>query len=156
MRIIPLLLAGAFSIAAGAAYAQQEPGRADTRIDNGTCYAKGLEAQRVQERREQGDVRADKPPQYAEQEFARKCGTAVTTTTTTTDVVQDAAPMPMADAPPPAPEAPPPSRLYSSVEQTGGGVQVITNGPVPDTPENRSRFGGPRSRAGKRTAPAGN
>lgn len=38
----------------------------------------------------------------------------------------------------------------------GGNVQLITNGPVPDTPENRAKYGDPMSRAGKRTAPAGN
>lgn len=35
-------------------------------------------------------------------------------------------------------------------------TQTVTNGPVPDTPENRARFGGPMSRGGQRTAPAGN
>ena len=35
-------------------------------------------------------------------------------------------------------------------------TRVVTNGPVPDTPENRARYGQPLSRAGKRTAPAGN
>jgi len=35
-------------------------------------------------------------------------------------------------------------------------TSVVTNGPVPDTPENRSRFGGPMSRAGRATAPVGN
>lgn len=39
---------------------------------------------------------------------------------------------------------------------TGGNVQVVSNGPVPDTAENRAKYGGPMSRAGKRTAPAGN
>lgn len=33
---------------------------------------------------------------------------------------------------------------------------VVTNGPVPDTPENRAQYGGPNSRAGRMTAPAGN
>jgi len=33
---------------------------------------------------------------------------------------------------------------------------LVTNGPVPDTPENRARFGGPDSRAGRATAPVGN
>jgi UrcA family protein len=33
---------------------------------------------------------------------------------------------------------------------------LVTNGSVPDTPENRARYGGPMSNAGKRTAPAGN
>lgn len=39
---------------------------------------------------------------------------------------------------------------------TGANVQLITNGPVPDTPENRDKYGDPMSNAGKRTAPAGN
>jgi hypothetical protein len=34
--------------------------------------------------------------------------------------------------------------------------QVITNGPVPDTPENRARYGQPLSHAGRMTAPRGN
>jgi hypothetical protein len=33
---------------------------------------------------------------------------------------------------------------------------LVTNGPVPDTPENRARFGGPDSNGGRRTAPVGN
>ena len=35
-------------------------------------------------------------------------------------------------------------------------VRTVTNGPVPDTPENRAFYGGPMSRAGMHTAPAGN
>jgi cytoskeletal protein RodZ len=35
-------------------------------------------------------------------------------------------------------------------------VQVVTNGPVPDTAENRAKYGGPQSRAGKRSAAKGN
>jgi len=35
-------------------------------------------------------------------------------------------------------------------------VQTVTNGPVPDTAENRARYGAPLSRAGMRTAPVGN
>jgi UrcA family protein len=33
---------------------------------------------------------------------------------------------------------------------------TITNGPVPDTAENRARFGGPNSNGGRKTAPVGN
>jgi hypothetical protein len=33
---------------------------------------------------------------------------------------------------------------------------TVTNGPVPDTKENRAKYGQPMSRAGKRTAAAGN
>ena len=35
-------------------------------------------------------------------------------------------------------------------------TRTVTNGPVPDTAENRARYGQPLSRAGKRTTPAGN
>lgn len=35
-------------------------------------------------------------------------------------------------------------------------TSLVTNGPVPDTPENRDRFGGPNSNAGRQTAPRGN
>lgn len=35
-------------------------------------------------------------------------------------------------------------------------ITTVTNGPVPDTAENRARFGGPMSNGGRRTAPAGN
>jgi hypothetical protein len=37
-----------------------------------------------------------------------------------------------------------------------GDNALVTNGPVPDTPANRAKFGGPRSHGGKKTAPAGN
>jgi UrcA family protein len=49
--------------------------------------------------------------------------------------------------------APPASTVVPAATYT---VTTLTNGPVPDTPENRSKFGGPMSRAGARTAPAGN
>jgi hypothetical protein len=35
-------------------------------------------------------------------------------------------------------------------------TELITNGPVPDTPANRARYGQPMSHAGKATAPKGN
>ncbi|MDB5455321.1 MAG: hypothetical protein JWP92_906 [Caulobacter sp.] len=37
-----------------------------------------------------------------------------------------------------------------------GDANVVTNGPIADTPENRAKYGAPMSRAGKRTAPKGN
>lgn len=37
-----------------------------------------------------------------------------------------------------------------------GDPNVVTNGPVPDTVENRARYGGPISMGGRRTKPAGN
>jgi hypothetical protein len=37
-----------------------------------------------------------------------------------------------------------------------GDPDVVSNGPVPDTRENRAKYGRPMSNAGRRTAPAGN
>lgn len=34
--------------------------------------------------------------------------------------------------------------------------ETVTNGPVPDTPQNRSAYGGPMSNGGRRTTPSGN
>lgn len=35
-------------------------------------------------------------------------------------------------------------------------MTTVASSPVPDTPQNRARFGGPDSRGGRLTAPAGN
>jgi UrcA family protein len=56
--------------------------------------------------------------------------------------------------PPPPPEAPA-AASYAQPAATFT-TRTITNGPVPDTPENRARFGGPNSHGGRRTTPAGN
>ncbi|HEY1447633.1 MAG TPA: hypothetical protein VGF33_03785 [Caulobacteraceae bacterium] len=37
-----------------------------------------------------------------------------------------------------------------------GDNKLVTNGPVPDTPANRAKYGGPMSNGGRRTAPVGN
>lgn len=37
-----------------------------------------------------------------------------------------------------------------------GDNTLVTNGPVPDTPANRAKYGGPNSRAGRHTKPIGN
>ncbi|MBP7703867.1 MAG: hypothetical protein KA105_01125 [Caulobacter sp.] len=37
-----------------------------------------------------------------------------------------------------------------------GDPSVVSNGPVPDTAENRAKYGAPISNGGKRTKPAGN
>ena len=51
-----------------------------------------------------------------------------------------------------------PSRLIvtSTIDAFGGRHLLITNAPVPDTPENRARYGQPLSNAGQHTQPAGN
>jgi hypothetical protein len=55
--------------------------------------------------------------------------------------------------------APTPAQSDVAATVTDAGpvtVEVVTNGPVPDTPANRARYGGPMSNAGKKTAPRGN
>jgi UrcA family protein len=65
---------------------------------------------------------------------------------------------PSADAADVAPPAPPAADAYAvnTSAQASYTTRTVTNGPVPDTPANRARFGQPMSNAGKRTAPAGN
>ena len=76
------------------------------------------------------------------------------------------------DATPPAAEPAPPAADTSgsaaastdatASAETGAAANAsftsmtVTNGPVPDTAENRAKYGQPLSRAGKRTTPAGN
>lgn len=54
-----------------------------------------------------------------------------------------------------APAAPAYSANANAVAPTYT-TRTITNGPVPDTPANRGRFGQPLSHAGRQTTPAGN
>ena len=52
-----------------------------------------------------------------------------------------------------APGDAPPSQVQALAE---GDNSLVTNGPIPDTPANRAKYGGPMSLTGKRTKPAGN
>jgi UrcA family protein len=45
---------------------------------------------------------------------------------------------------------------YSAPASATVTTQTVTNGPVPDTPQNRAAYGGPQSNGGRRTAPVGN
>lgn len=64
--------------------------------------------------------------------------------------------------PPPAPASEPVP--VSSPSATAAGTDVaanvttrtVTNGPIPDTAENRARYGAPLSATGRRSKPAGN
>lgn len=58
----------------------------------------------------------------------------------------------------PAPAVNPPMAPAAETEAAPASVtvQTLTNGPIPDTAENRRKYGAPLSRAGKRSAPAGN
>lgn len=71
----------------------------------------------------------------------------------------------MAQPAQPATQAGMPAAATGSMSTTGlppidqakaGDPNVITNGPIPDTPQNRAKYGQPMSNAGRRTAPAGN
>ena len=48
------------------------------------------------------------------------------------------------------------STLGDPATLKAGDAGVVSNGPVPDTRENRAKYGRPDSSAGKHTAPAGN
>ena len=74
--------------------------------------------------------------------------TEETTTTTTSVPVEDLAPTPSANV----------ASSTTTTDETGAIVtrELVTNGPVPDTPENRARYGQPLSNAGRKTAPRGN
>lgn len=57
----------------------------------------------------------------------------------------------------PAPPAAPAEAYGTNASATATyTTRTITNGPVPDTPTNRARYGQPMSHAGKQTTPAGN
>ena len=71
-----------------------------------------------------------------------------------TDNTAPQQPMPPADQP--APPAAPTEAANASATVDANGNQVIASQPVPDTRANRAAYGQPLSRAGKRTAPAGN
>lgn len=49
-----------------------------------------------------------------------------------------------------------PSAMNNAVNASAVTTRVITNGPIPDTPENRAAFGKPLSQAGRNSKPAGN
>jgi hypothetical protein len=51
------------------------------------------------------------------------------------------------------PSPTPANRAYAL---KAGDPTVISNPPVPDTPENRAKYGGPNSNGGRKTAPRGN
>ena len=72
------------------------------------------------------------------------------------------APPPPSYLPPPAPpayagdEAAPAAGYYGEPAAATVTTETVTNGPVPDTPQNRAAYGGPISNGGRSTTPAGN
>lgn len=69
---------------------------------------------------------------------------------------QGAAPMDQAAPADANAPAAPTAGANASATVDSSGTQVIASQPVPDTRANRAAYGQPLSRAGKRTAPAGN
>jgi hypothetical protein len=61
---------------------------------------------------------------------------------------------------PPAAAAPGSTAVPDQVQTPAPAATVVaatvTNGPIPDTPANRAKYGGPMSHAGKKSQPAGN
>ncbi len=49
-----------------------------------------------------------------------------------------------------------PAATQSATPAASVTTTMVTNGPVPDTPENRAKYGQPLSNAGKKTAARGN
>lgn len=80
---------------------------------------------------------------------------STTTTTVTTESSVDTTAAPPADTSVTSSTTAAPS---AGSYATGASVTttLVTNGPVPDTPENRAKYGQPLSRAGKVTAARGN
>ncbi|HEY8617462.1 hypothetical protein [Phenylobacterium sp.] len=77
-----------------------------------------------------------------------------TTSVTTSSSATTSAPMPADTSATASTSTTPAAGSYA----TGASVTttLVTNGPVPDTAENRAKYGQPMSRAGKRTAARGN
>ena len=88
----------------------------------------------------------------------RPCGQGteqVTVTTTKDDYVEaDPAPMPMDDYS--ASDTTTTTQYAPAPASPEVRTTLVTNGPVPDTPENRALYGGPDSNGGRQTVPAGN
>ncbi|MFZ5718274.1 MAG: hypothetical protein ACOY5Y_02280 [Pseudomonadota bacterium] len=130
----------AVALLGGAAYAQQpQPPKAPTpgsvTGDWNGAHAPADDEQYTEEVR----VPVGAPPVQAAPSSAD--ASATVGTSVGTDVTAQAEPAPAA---------------ATAAQDVSVTTTLVTNGPVPDTPENRARFGGPNSRAGKMTEPAGN
>jgi hypothetical protein len=84
--------------------------------------------------------------------------TGTTTTTTNTNTTTPTAPEDDTDTASTTVNAGTTAQNLGSTDTTAGGamtsgveVRVVANAPIPDTPENRARYGQPESNAGKRT-----
>ncbi len=78
-------------------------------------------------------------------------GAALATVLTTAAYAQDQS------APPAAAQIPAaPATTSIPADPSPAGVAAVANAPIPDTPENRAKYGAPDSATGRHTRPGGN
>lgn len=128
--------AAAFALAGGVAYAQQDQPKAPT-PGSVTGDWNGAHAPSDDKQYTEKVTVPLGTPAPASAEAAEIPPDATVSATTVTE---------------PAPAAPA-AAVNTSATFTS---MTVTNGPVPDTPENRAKYGSPLSRAGKMTAARGN
>ena len=130
----------AVALLGGAAYAQQPQPQKGPTAGSVTGDWNGAHAPSDEKQyQEKVTVPLGSPPAATSTEPAPPADTsasATTTTTASTDVTAPAATTATANA------------SFTTM--------TVTNGPVPDTKENRAKYGAPLSRAGKMTAARGN
>jgi len=83
-------------------------------------------------------------------------GSTTTSSADTTPPAPPAEAAPPADATASADVTTPAPAATTAAENASVTTMTVTNGPVPDTAENRAKYGQPLSQAGKRTAARGN
>ena len=146
--LLSAVAATALAIVASPAFALQGPAAATTPCEVTDPVAHGAALAQAK-----ADILASHPecaaaisgPVASSPPFATYSATTVTT-------VEPVASDTSATEPVPVPVAAPVT--YDSTPSFTN--LLVTNGPVPDTAENRAKYGAPMSNAGKRTAPAGN
>jgi hypothetical protein len=146
MKLIHLTTAAAaVALLGGAAYAQQPQPPAKVTSGSVTGDWNGAHSPPDEKQyQEKVTVPVGSPPAASTDVTAPPAGdtssTASTSTTTTTDT---------------STAAPSATSTASNTSATFTNL-TVTNGPVPDTPQNRKKYGQPLSHAGKMTAARGN
>jgi hypothetical protein len=96
---------------------------------------------------------------YAQEPTPPGAGSAPADSTTSAQPLPEDPTVPANSTTEAAPAAPAPAATTTATDASTGATltnMTVTNGPVPDTAENRAKYGQPMSRAGKRTAARGN
>ena len=126
-----------------------------TALAGGAAFAQPSTTEAPQPGSRTGDWNGAHAPTDGSVASERVQPSTTTTTVTTESSATTSAPMPSSDTSvTSSTTAAPAAGNYA----TGASVTttLVTNGPVPDTPENRAKYGQPLSRAGKMTAARGN